>query len=169
MKALFLVGSPFQCLCAFEAINHYQISDSVFEIVSGNQSERDYQIFNLLNRKGYKFSKTEIRHSVLTPFVVRIRNVYYSFIRPYVFRNPIYDYLFIGDYRFGIDSGIQHLYEVRKGGKAVFLDDGAGTISVIKGLYKPSDPVKKIIKYYYRLCERNNIQTNIFFTIFNIF
>lgn len=167
MNALFIVGSPFQCLCAFEAIQEFSVSNPEFEIVSDNTKSRLAQTYKILDSKGYRYHTKCTHVGLLKRCLNHLEFLINYHIRTIILRHPKYDYLFVGDYRFGFSNALFHQYEIKKGGKVIYLDDGAGTISVIKGQYIPKNEELKERVRFRRCCENNNIQCDVFFTIFD--
>ena len=167
MNALFIVGSPFQCLCAFEAIQEFSVSNPEFEIVSDNTMSRLAQTYKILDSKGYRYHTKCTQVGLLKRCLNHLEFLINYHIRTIILRHPKYDYLFVGDYRFGFSNALFHQYEIKKGGKVIYLDDGAGTISVLKGLYIPKNEELKEREYFEYCCKKEHICTDIFYTVFN--
>ena len=89
MKALFVIGSPLQAICAAEAVNYYGLND--YKILVVNARLRQEQVIKVFSELQLPCSVVNISHM----FVALLK----SFLKVlFCFRGK-YDILFMGDYR----------------------------------------------------------------------
>lgn len=174
--AALLVMSPFQLLCAIEAINEFKIDK--------------YRIVLFLNKE-YEYRNEQLIE--MTKKIVSDFDVLYSSevsLKDFFNRNGIfkvaskskYDRVFIGDYMSKHLKAASFLY-CKRGSKVLMLDDGSSSIVILKG----ATTYKRIynILSIYRLWKYNRYQhaenkrmlymfksigaelTNCYFTIYN--
>ena len=125
-SALIYVASPLQTISAIEAIIKYKI-DFYRLITLDDGTPRQKQIENFLISRNVKFEVLSLEKeigSILSHFVNLVK---ISSVR--------YDYLFIGDYR-NIALKMNHLKDLKIGGKIVYLDDGNFVIALFNNRYK---------------------------------
>lgn len=115
-KALFIVYTPFQGICAINAIKQLGIDDYVFAIYKDFNS-RQKQLETLLIKSGIKYIYIE-------PLNVK------SFLRELIKRHNHYDAVFIGDYYNGMTGYMQAAISLGFHSKLFYLDDGNSTIEV---------------------------------------
>ncbi len=80
-STLCIVASPFQCLCLFEALSFFQITD--YDVLVGYSDELSLsKIDALLRVKGIDYSKARIAHVIkdILPLWKRIKKSYSNFI-----------------------------------------------------------------------------------------
>ena len=53
-KSLFIVSSPFQAVCAIEAVHEYEIYNPVFIILLGSQSGQNSNTLKILHSNNFK-------------------------------------------------------------------------------------------------------------------
>ena len=113
-STLFIVESPFQCLCMLEAINHFEIKNfKVFVIYSDKYSLNS--IRSLLNNYGIRFDEFEAKHLLLDSF--RILRIY---------KKRRYSSIFLGDCFANKEPFAYLLFKFK--GQLYYLDDGNSTI-----------------------------------------
>ena len=156
---LFIVNSPFQCLCMFEAINHYSFSN--YDVVFRPDSIKlnNEMVKRVLNEKGIVFS------------INRMHPVYDIF--PLIFKKKKkYDVLFNGDYYSG---GVYAYYfsilSSKRHGSLIYFDDGVETL---RAYSKPPQKRTLNMKYFglHLFCKTvewlKGIGKPRFFTIFDV-
>lgn len=156
-SALFIIGSPFQCLCMLEAIKHFEISDYFVMVAYCDKLSLD-KIRTLLNGKGITFEEKKIAH-IVKDFI------------PMVFtKHKRYKNIFIGNYYRVIDEIVGVLYAKRRY-TLYYLDDGTQALSLFSE--KPRNRYSSfkidIVLRFYFLCLswKKRISTN-FFTIYDV-
>lgn len=125
-SSLFVVGSPFQVLCAAEAIHNFDISDYECLVPLNPTEIRNSQTLELLDYFNikYKILYSEKRS--------KIRILVEEIIKPIICSHN-YNRVFIGDvYR--INQLTLALSNIKRGGSLVYLDDGIATLSIFDGL-----------------------------------
>lgn len=137
--SLFVIGgSPFQALCAVEAIRDLEIDDYML-VVCLRHSMRNDQTLNILNRYGIIYECIE--QSNVLSFWGRIKILKY--------RRNKYKRVFVGDFR-----ALQQYYCALRYASnkctIVSLDDGSCNVSLLKGVYKLRVKSKiQILNYWY--------------------
>lgn len=122
---IFYVSSPFQILCAIEAIYHYKISQYKF-ILGTTNDIRDKQMFELL-----KQLKINYESFYLNGLTNKARII--ITLKSYLKNNKaIYKQAFIGDY-FTLDFYIHSLLLLKRKANIIYLDDGTSTIAILNG------------------------------------
>ncbi len=153
-KSLFIINSPFQALCAFEAINHFKESNPEFFVFDCDDSKD--KIVKLLKQYGYE---PTIIPFVGTRHILKILNKF-----------DHYERIYIGDYF----SYLQYLIAVnlaKRKSVFVYLDDGTATLDLLPstGRKRYRGLSKRALSY--RLLDikvdLKQVKT-IFFTIFDI-
>jgi hypothetical protein len=119
-EAAFLVASPFQALCALEAISYFKVQKADFYILPEGVSSK--MTLDFLLKQGYK--------GVLMPSE---GNSY--FLKWIKCGHKKYDYFFVGDYFFG--NILYVLLWSNRGANIIYLDDGNSTLGLL--LPKPRD------------------------------
>lgn len=154
-SALFCIGSPFQSLCAVEAMSYFKIEKYDFIVI--DDGARLSQIEYFLKSKGVTYS--------VIPFHV---SAYKSIIRVLRLLNlwsGKYDYLFMGDYRL-TGNRLECIQYVKNGGKVYFLDDGNYVVNFAQGsiiLSQISNIRNKLFGFF---CKIRRITWKNFYTIY---
>lgn len=113
-NSLFIINSPFQALCAIEAVTYYKEEEPEFLVFDCNDSKD--KISSLLKSYGYDCN--------ILPFV-GTRQLVYS-IRNINKRERVY----IGDF-FSYDQYLVGVLKSYLGASIIYLDDGASTLSLL--------------------------------------
>lgn len=121
-QALFIIKSPFQALCAIEAIKHYKIDESDFlcfddEVVVKKtvpliKSYGNIQFFHVVNLGTFQLMK-QVRREI----------------------KKRYDTIFVGDY-FSYSQYIIALFVAKIRAHIIYLDDGSSTISIAAPIFR---------------------------------
>jgi hypothetical protein len=115
-KTLFLIETPFQALCAFEAINQFEIKSYDFKILYFEAAALR-NLENLMIKEGFTYTKEYAPHIILK-------------ILPRIFTAPkYYDRIFIG-YYYCLTSFALASTDATFKAKIYYLDDGAQTLSI---------------------------------------
>lgn len=125
--SLFIVGSPFQALCAIEAIDYFGIKEYKF-LLCLLDTPRNNQLFLLLNDRGIKYEIASFNKEYNLNKRIKL-----SLLCP---RWNKYKRAFIGDYR---SKGLYCVAFERLSNNSsiIFLDDGNCNIPLLKGLTHP--------------------------------
>ena len=118
--SIFVVTSPFQALCAFNASKAFEITDYHFYLAL-IEDIRNEQLFTLFQQQGIAYEVVNIEN--LT------RSDRLQFLLPHFSK---YKRLFIGDAR-NISQYFIGMSKVSNGGCMVYLDDGNDNIFLLKG------------------------------------
>ena len=123
---LFFVNTPFQALCAVEAIKSFDIREYCFYVSYFHNENRLNQIDAIL--KLYNISYKS--------FLLKKTSVF-SFLMKCTFKRKKYDKAFVGDY-YTILFSLFSIFSLKCKGKLVYMDDGNSTIDIFKGRLAPS-------------------------------
>lgn len=124
-STLFYVSSPFQILCALEAIHYYNISQYHFFLgITGDI--RDKQMIILLNQLNISYTLFPLDKITNK---LRISIILDSFFKK---SNRKYNQVFIGNY-YVLDFYIHSFQFLNKKSNIIYLDDGTNTINILKG------------------------------------
>lgn len=133
-----IVGSPFQALCAIEAIRDLEIKDYKFLVCLSNW-KRDDQALALLNKYSIKYECVS-RRDVLS-LKGRL-----SILR---FRQNKYKRVFVGDFR-SLQLYYCALRYASNNSTIISLDDGNCNVSLLKNVYKLRVNNKaRLLSYWY--------------------
>ena len=115
-KTLFVVNSPFQCLCMFEAIKFFNITD--YDVQIGNDKFSSPKVKLLLDEKGIDYYQSNFSHLI------------YDVI-PFLFScHEHYDNIFLGYYYSAADVAASYIYS-RFHAQLYFLDDGIQAYTIL--------------------------------------
>lgn len=159
-KSLFIINSPFQCLCMFEAIEHYSIVDFDVILRPDSVEKNNEMLGRILLEKGIEYRTVKMNHIIKDTL-------------PYLFKRKVrYDHFFIGDYYSGgVIAYIYALMYARKKAQITYLDDGTVTLCVFSDPPTPRYKNYKIallVKLFEILKIIKGVGKPDFFTIFNI-
>lgn len=139
-SAAFLVMSPFQLLCALEAINTFEINNFYIEFVLVKEFEhRNEQMIQMA-------SHMNLAYSISFTDEIDIETLYNHDDSIPLKASCLYERVFIGDY----NSKHLHVEAFRlaeKGGYILYLDDGTSTICLLNGVFNDGDTNSWISKY----------------------
>lgn len=122
--SVFAIVSPFQALCAVEAIKDLEIKDyKVFLCLKG--SSRDNQTIEILNKYDIKFEIVDTNKQIL-PFIKRLQIIFST--------KKIYRRAFSGSHT-SLYLYFWLLRNISDKSCIISLDDGNVNISVLKGTY----------------------------------
>jgi len=155
---LFLVASPFQCLCMLEAINYFKI-DNYDVIVTYSDSFNLEKVEALLCKYQIPYTTSNTAHIIygVMPFVFSMHKRYRNF--------------FIGDFNSYNDISIAY-FLAKFNAKIYFLDDGVQALSLFSPIKKKSRKkfkVKLVLALYRIIAIVKKIKNPIFFSIYNVF
>lgn len=112
-EALFIINSPFQALCAFEAISHYDVTPTFFVFDCADSKGK---IEKLLNLYGYE--------AIIIPFVGTRE------LLKRLDKRRKYVTIFVGDY-FSYNQYLISILLAKCNSSLVFLDDGTATLDLL--------------------------------------
>lgn len=154
---LFLVASPFQCLCMMEAINYFNIDE--YDVLVTYSDDYSLNKIDILLRKNHiSYTKKKIAH------------LFYD-IMPILFsRHRYYRNIFIGDFYFKHRLVLSYIFATFKA-KIFYLDDGVQALQFFsfsprKINYKIK--IKIVLAFYELIRLFKFIKKPVFFTIFNV-
>lgn len=156
MRTVFLIYSPFQAICAFEAIAHYCINEYKMYCIKHINNVANSQVEAVLKRLNLKYQVfSEMSFAQSLAFAYK--------------RKEHYDRLFIGDY---FDPVLRMYASVwcKNNATVYYLDDGASTLTATRNNRPLSIvPIKERIKYILSntLFRLKNISES-FFSIFDL-
>jgi hypothetical protein len=125
-KSLFVISSPFQAICAIEAVHEYEVKNPVFIILLGKNAEVNSNTLKVLDLNNI----TNVYKIIFNSFFDLVLNANKR-ISEFELKLNSYETIFIGDYL----STVQRFFSscfLSKTSKIVFLDDGNSTIEVFK-------------------------------------
>ena len=134
VSTAFIIESPFQLLCAWEAIEEFEIKDYKIVLVMDSNNIRNKQTIAMLKDKKMAYDEYYWNDES------------FKDIRP---QNVRYDRIMIGDYD---DLCLMQVceYYASKHAEVVFMDDGLSSIMLLKGLPYQHTPflakIRKLLK-----------------------
>lgn len=123
--SLFIISSPFQLMCAYEAIHEFELCDYEIIALMHDKDNRKDQFLNILNY--FKLHYIKLNVSCIKTSKLLLGKA------PKNLNINKYDRVFVGDYyRVGMQS--LALCLCKSGGSIVYLDDGVDTIAILQGI-----------------------------------
>lgn len=133
--SLFFLSSPFQVLCAKEAIEAFYIKEyKIYILVSEESKLRNIQMFNLLNR-------LQLHYQVFYYYGDYIKNERLKVFIPHFTK---YKRAFVGDVR-DMRLIFTAFKNISNKGNIIYLDDGAVNIALFKNSYTHKKNIKDIV------------------------
>lgn len=155
-KTLIIVASPFQCLCAFEAIRNFDIA-APYYIISGDDNSLR-MIKSLLDSKGYLYE-------VFTP-----KNFVWNIMYLLKTKHTSYNNIIIGNFESHVFESIGVIY-AKYNAQFYYIDDGIQALQVFSEKYvKPSFDFKKRTQGLLNsiIGRIKSIKKPIYYTIFDV-
>lgn len=121
IPTIFIIGTPFQMLCALQAIRDFEITDYDVFITS---RFRDYQMLPLLDKFKIKYQYVEL-------FAYHSRKKWIKAL----FSNGRYKRAFIGHFQ-NKDMYFEALMHLGFGSYIIYMDDGTATLKLLMGYEK---------------------------------
>lgn len=155
-RTLFLIESPFQCLCMMEAIQHFKITSYEVMIPYGDEYSNE-MMFRFLNENSIMYEARPIAHIIYD-------------VGPLVFSKKKFKSIFVGNY----SATKSYPLAVAMAGfnsTINYLDDGTQAMTLFSEHPKPRyDKLSiKIIIYLYRiLAFIKRVRESVFFTIYDV-
>lgn len=156
-STLFLVASPFQCLCMLEAINYFKIDDFDVLITYSNNYNID-KIDVLLKKNDISYTKKKVAHLFfdIIPFLFSKHRHYKNIFIGYLYSNAVF--------------ALANIFAVFKA-NIYILDDGIQALSFFSPyprIIKYKSSIKLIMSFYKFIGIVKFVRRPIFFTIFNV-
>lgn len=173
LASAFIVGSPFQLLCAIEAIHEFGIREYQIAFLLQRESPRNPQMFAMAEKYGVEYDlyyMGDFNNDYRTNSGIYLDNT-----------KQKYDRIFLGDYDGTMYNMLAPIYG-KQGAVTLYMDDGNSTVLFLKGVYKAQKPKnwRKKLNWY-----RNSIvgkskftkelekkygvhESNCFFTVYNM-
>lgn len=172
LPSAFIVASPFQLLCAIEAIHEFEIEKYRIAFILERNSPRNQQMYAMAKKYGIEYDVYWMGEGLQDynthtgDFANDEKNAYAR--------------IFIGDYYPIMYNKYAAIYG-QKGAVMQYMDDGNSTILFLKGVYKAPKPKnwrKRLSWYRNRIEEKRKIandlekrygvhESNCFFTIYD--
>lgn len=156
--AAFFIQTPFEMICAINALHHYNISNYKFYIIKDDQG-RLPQLIGIADQYGIEYE--------VVPFEFILRGgLKRAVTESLLFTNGNYDMVFTGDFRAAL-TDIYIMPFIRKRGKLVKLDDGNCTIDMLNNnISVLSSDIKRNRWWLSLLCSVKKIEV-IYYTVFD--
>lgn len=155
-STLFIIGSPFQCLCMLEAINYWHISD--YDVIVNSTKVNELMISRLLQEKNIKYESDCRVHL-------------FKQVLPLVFsKRKHYDNVFIGNY-YNIEYQDIALAYCKCGANVIFMDDGIQVLELFSDhprIIKNETWVILIQFFFSFYAFFKRINRSTFFTIYDV-
>ena len=118
--SLFIIGSPFQLLCAMEAIHEFEIDDFEFVLTLYPDNTRNGQLINMINDLGYQYKRIDASSLTFKNFILQ---------KKWVKTCRKYHRVFIGEYMC-YEKRYLAARVAKNKAAIVFLDDGNSSIAL---------------------------------------
>jgi len=127
-KALFIVSSPFQALCAIEAIYQYKIDFPIFIALYGQARQNNSNASNIIDQFGFTNNKYELCYQSFKSLLINSR----SDIKKINIKKHDIKMIFIGDY-FSPSQRIFSVFCSNNPKETIYrcVDDGNSTIEAL--------------------------------------
>lgn len=156
IQSLFVIQTPFQALCAINAIVQFHIEEyKLVLFLSGSEKKRDDQTLEILR-------KYKIKFQAISNFKVKWSYRICMFFK----KQGLYQRAFLGDFRFQ-DGLCYCLTKISHNGSIILMDDGNATITLLKNGYKPSGRAILSFSYYRFFAKLRNVSLNNLYTVYN--
>lgn len=161
LSSVFVIGTPFQLMCAVEAIHTFEVSDYKIIVAYYPSEIRNKQTFSMLNFYNLPYELINLEEN-------RASRLFFN--KECYFENsiPKFDRAFVGDFD-KMPYKLVALQFLKRGGDMVYLDDGIATISALKDIPLQSNLSVRIQKNIFSLITRfRGISTKeYFFTVYS--
>ena len=129
VSSVFVIGSPFQALCAIEAIREFEISDYKVILPLSPNEQRNRQLLTILKDFGIVYEIFNAKEARAMQILLNECKIKHKKDR------NRYNRAFIGDYYQILYKSIALSY-LNTGSPMVYLDDGNSSISIFRGVRK---------------------------------
>lgn len=127
-NAIFFIRSPFQMLCAINALQTFNVNGDF--IIIKEAGDRYLQVENMAKMNG-------LSYKITGPQEMPMLDKYLAVLK-YAFQNKsdkVYDYVFVGDFR-NINTTAYAMSFANKGAKLIYLDDGSNMIPLLQNQHR---------------------------------
>lgn len=155
VSSLFIVQTPFQAMCAINAIRQLKLENYTISLhLPSNTENRNKQTVELVEKYGLDYHIEKIKLvSVIKKLGLLISNT------------GKYNRVFLGTHLY--HDGYYHaLKEIKRGGSIVILDDGVATITLLKGGYKVTGKSIVYMAYYKAMASYRKVSVNNLLTVY---
>lgn len=153
-SSIFIINSPFQAICAIEAINKFKIEKYKI-LLNLIKDKRNEQLFNLLKKYNIAYS-TNIDESISK----------FDKIKLLFKKGGEYKRAFIGNYA-NLTSYYYALLYVQSNSSIVYLDDGNSSLRFLDDKCHFTGKTKISFSFYKMMMKIRNIKYHNFFTIYD--
>lgn len=156
-NSLFIVDSPFQCLCMLEAIDFFKLSEVDIIITYSNNHSLE-KVDRLLSQKGLKYQKLWLSHLL------------YDTVPLFFKRHKHYRRIFVGNYCSPHGYTVGVLYATF-GADICFMDDGTQVLSLFSNNPPKRHKNWKVISFMAMISllhKLKRIKKDSFFTMFDV-
>ena len=158
VSVLFIIESPFQCLCMLEAIDYFKVNSYDVLIPEKGIGLTNEQLRRLLKNEGIKFGTYDIKHAV------------YGLVPYFLHNHKHYDNIFVGNY---YSPSLEAMAAFFGGWKysLFFLDDGTQALSLFSNHPRYRFSNKKweyVFKLFFAIGKIKRSKRQSFFTIFDV-
>lgn len=159
-NVLAVVWSPLQLMCFHAALQLLGDIECRIIILKDSNSTRHNQIEIMAKLYGFSYCLSSLSENM-----GRYRMLAKNFLRSFLPNNKkVYDYLFIGDYRFA--SVIGAFFHLLKSSSHIcFLEDGNISLPILLGLYKDVR-IEQYYKVLNPLCKFRHISISDYYSIY---
>lgn len=155
-STLFIVGSPFQCLCMLEAIDRFELTDYDILVAYCDRLSLD-KITRLLDSIGLDYSIRFYGHIIKT-------------VLPLAFeRHRYYKNVFLGDYYGGYEALAAFFAGINC--RIHYIDDGIQALEIFTDCAKPrykSSRIAFVFGMYHALFKLKGGKEQVFYTIYPV-
>lgn len=153
--SLFIVQTPFQAMCALNAIRQLKIEDYTISLhLHKNTAKRNKQTIELVERYGLKYSVAKTSPISL-----------FKLIGLFFKRKGWFNRVFLGTHLYH-DGYYYALKVMKRKGNLVLLDDGVATLSLLEGDYKTTGMSAIYMAMYKAIAKLRGIKLNNVFTVY---
>lgn len=158
-NVLFLVASPFQVLCAYEAIKFWGIKNFMVLVIYNPADLRTNQLFNTLQYFNLEY-KTFIAENTNKVFDVLIKKESNATIG-----QQKYNYIFVGDYPSAVQRSLA-IRHIKKRGQIIYTDDGNTSLLILLNKKDFSIKARLFNSFFSLLSLFKRIKKDIFFSTY---
>ena len=120
--SLFIIGSPFQLLCAMEAIHEFEIEDYEFVLTLFPHNKRNGQLISMINDLGYQYERIDANSLTLKNLILQ---------KKWIKTHRKYNRVFIGELM-SYEKRYLAARVAKRNADIVFLDDGNSSIALFE-------------------------------------
>lgn len=156
--ALFIIGSPFQALCAIEAIKYFSIKDYTVIVSYFYNENRQDQTYAILKLFDVDYTTLFLNKRTSLTFALKC-----------LIDKKKYSIAFVGDF-YRVIASLFSVLSLKRNGLLLYLDDGNSSIEIFKDELNPQKN-KKSIKLIRNIVKKiilvKRIKDDVFFSLFS--